>query len=155
MRKKIRALLVSGTAALVAALVVPLGTASAGPPVAAGVPGATTASLYTEFVATGATVAPGASFTRNWKLPVGVVPEVGRSPVGASTTALCRFDSPRGWFTENNGGSVRYFWTVKKIGTIACGVTTFLTQRPKTASVTIGGLDRGATTYKTWNTRPE
>lgn len=141
--RRIRAFLIGGLVALVAAVAVPVGTASAAPP-----PGATTAAIYSDFVAS---VAPGASFTRNWKLPVDVVPEVGLSPVGASTTAECRFETTRDWFTESSIGSVRYHWTVTNIGTIACGVTTFLTQRPKTASISISGIDPGATVPAEWN----
>jgi len=149
--RRIRALLTGGMAALVAVLAVPAGTASAEPPAPAAAPVAS-AALATWF---SGVLQPGA-MQSNWKWKAGsdAVYEVAFSPSGATAAAPCQFESTRSWYTQETNGDRYFRWTVKNVGTIACGADVILTYRLKTASFASPGVNAGATWPKTWTIDP-
>jgi hypothetical protein len=106
---------------------------------------AATASWYS------GTYAPGHSENWHWNAPAGVVYDVGLSPQGASSSATCQFEVTRDWYTLLSNGTRQYWWTVKNVGTIACGAQVLLTGQASTASLGPYALDPGGSTTKEWN----
>jgi hypothetical protein len=132
-------------AAAAAVLALPTGTASAAPPSGP----VTTAPLATWF---SGVLQPGQIQTGwNWKAGENAVYEVAFDPVGATAAAPCQFESTRQWYAQEPGGNRYFHWTVKNVGTVACGADVILTYRLKTASFALAGITPGSTAHRTWN----
>src|SRR5690349_23348939 len=68
------------------------------------------------------TLAPGASQGHVWvNLPSNTAYEIGLSPVGASTAAMCEFEVTDQWYEGLSTGERRLRATIKNIGSLACG----------------------------------
>jgi hypothetical protein len=106
---------------------------------------AATASWYS------GTYAPGQAVNWHWNAPAGVVYDVGLSPQGASTAATCQFEVTRDWYTLLPSGGRQYWWTVKNVGTIACGAQVLLTGQASSSSLGPYALDPGGSVTKEWN----
>lgn len=98
------------------------------------------------------TIAPGG--TQNWvwnNAPATAVYKVALSPVGASTTADCEFETTRSWDVQQPGGEREFHWTIKNVGTIACGTNVLLSSLSAGNSWASGGIDAGDSKSWTWN----
>lgn len=103
------------------------------------------------------TVAPGATQHRWWNNanPLSLVYVVGLSPTGASTTAACQFETTRTWYQQNHGGEREFHYTIKNVGTIACGTDIYLYSMPDSAGAwNTGGVNPGQSVTKHWNNAP-
>jgi hypothetical protein len=77
---------------------------------------------------------------------------VGFSPVGASTSEPCVFQTTRTWYQQQPGGEREFWFTIKNIGDIACGTDILLTSLVNGVGPwPTGGIDPGWTTTKHWN----
>ncbi|ADO71407.1 hypothetical protein [Stigmatella aurantiaca] len=76
---------------------------------------------------------------------------VGLSPTGASTTSGCRFEVTRTWDVQQYGGEREFHFSIKNIGSIACGTNILLASRERTSTWATGGIDVGASKSWTWN----
>ncbi|CRK57365.1 hypothetical protein [Alloactinosynnema sp. L-07] len=142
MRKTLLALAGLALAAMSALLVAPA-TATAAP--------VSTQALVTSHFS--GTVAPGGTQHWGWNnAPQGLSYVVGLSPKGASTTLPCLFEVTRTWYVQNFGGEREFHYTIKNIGSIACGTDIYLYSLPDAAGVwSTGGVNPGQTVTKHWN----
>jgi hypothetical protein len=98
-------------------------------------------------------VAAGSTRTYHWNnAPASSVYTVGLTPQGASTTQDCQFEVTRTWNVQNYGGEREFWFTVKNVGTIACGSSVMLYSMSDIAGAwNTGGVDPGAQVTKHWN----
>jgi hypothetical protein len=92
--------------------------------------------------------------TQNWvwnNASANAVFKVGLSPVGASTSADCRFETIRSWDVQQPSGEREFHWTIKNVGTIACGTNVLLSSLSAVNSFASGGINAGGSKSWTWN----
>jgi hypothetical protein len=88
------------------------------------------------------TVAPGASVNGSWhNIWAGTGYKIGLSPVGASTSAACQFEVTNQWYEGLNTGERRFHWTIKNIGSLACGANQLLSWVWTTPIKSTGGME--------------
>jgi hypothetical protein len=89
------------------------------------------------------TVAAGASKGWVWNNanPHNAVYKVGLSPVGASTSTACAFEVTNEWYERLNTGERKFHFTIKNVGTIACGTDVILSSLSGSSIASTGGMD--------------
>ena len=150
MRRGMRALAVGVAAAVIGLLAAPVAAAPGptGAPATAGIGGGAQASWV---FATG-TIAPGATEQYNWKVPAGLEAyQVGLSPQGALAGKPCQLEVTRLWYVQQTNQTRRVYWTVKNVGTLACGGSMLLTGNPRHQSFTQSALNPGQSWNTLWN----
>ena len=98
-------------------------------------------------------MAAGASVNQRWNNanPLNAAYVVGFSPAGASTSASCQFEVTRNWYVQRFGGEREFWFTIKNVGSIACGANILLGAITTATTWPTGGLDPGASTTSVWN----
>lgn len=150
MRRGMRALAVSVAAAVIGLLAAPVAAApgTTDARATAGIGGGAQASWV---FATG-TIAPGATEQHNWKVPAGLdAYQVGLSPQGALAGKPCQLEVTRLWYVQQTNQTRRVYWTVKNVGTLACGGSMLLTGNPRHQSFTQSALNPGQSWNTLWN----
>ncbi|GAA4469055.1 hypothetical protein GCM10023170_083860 [Phytohabitans houttuyneae] len=88
------------------------------------------------------TLAPGASQNHVWNnVPANTAYKVGLSPVGASTSAMCEFEVTNQWYERLSTGERKFHWTIKNIGTLACGTNVLLSAISSDSIQSTGGME--------------
>jgi hypothetical protein len=88
------------------------------------------------------TLAPGATLTKGWNnLTSNAVYQVGLSPVGASTSAACEFEVTNQYYERKSTGQRTLWWTVKNIGSIACGTNMIVSRLAGSTIASTGGVE--------------
>ncbi|MBT8224884.1 MAG: hypothetical protein HKP61_08375 [Dactylosporangium sp.] len=77
--------------------------------------------------------------------------QVGLSPTGASTSAVCQFRVTRAWDLQRYGGEREFHFYLKNVGSIACGTTVLLSSMTASNTWSTGGIESGAAKSWTWN----
>jgi hypothetical protein len=80
---------------------------------------------------------------------------VGLDPTGATTTANCLFEVTRKWDVKQPGGEREFHFTVKNVGSIACGTTVQVASVEYTHQKSLGAVDIGGTVTWGFNTSNE
>ncbi|MDG4791659.1 hypothetical protein O7626_38190 [Micromonospora sp. WMMD1102] len=89
------------------------------------------------------TISAGASASWVWNNanPHSAVYKVGLSPVGASTSAVCAFEVTNEWYERLNTGERKFHFTIKNVGSIACGTNVILSSLGGSTIGSTGGMD--------------
>lgn len=97
-------------------------------------------------------VAPGA--TQHWvwnNASLTAAYQAGASPVGASTSNVCKFEITRSWDVQKYGGEREFHFMLQNTGAITCGANVLLESQQRVATWGTSGLDVGASRSWTWN----
>jgi len=99
------------------------------------------------------TVAAGASLNQSWNNanPLNAAYVVGFSPAGASTSAACQFEVTRSWYLQRFSGEREFWFTIKNVGSIACGANILLGSITTATTWPTGGMNPGASQTTHWN----
>jgi hypothetical protein len=97
------------------------------------------ASWYSGTVAAGATQ----SWYWNNANPLQAGYEVGFSPVGATTSSSCRFETLTTTYQQWYGGERKFLFVIKNVGSLACGTTILLSSNDGGYIGSTGGLNPG------------
>ncbi|MDI1465378.1 hypothetical protein QEZ54_30860 [Catellatospora sp. KI3] len=101
------------------------------------------------------TVAVGGSQTWTWNnAPADVAYAVGYVPAGASTSAPCQFSTTDSRYLQVYGGERRFQFTLKNVGTIACGTTVLLSGVSSWTIGSTGGVVPGGSQTYLWTNLP-
>jgi hypothetical protein len=73
------------------------------------------------------------------------------SPVGASTSDACQFEVTRSWDVQQATGEREFHFTIKNVGTIACGTNILLSSVAASHTWATGGINAGSSKSWTWN----
>jgi hypothetical protein len=76
---------------------------------------------------------------------------VALSPVGASTSAACQFETTRSWDVQQPSGEREFHFVIQNTGSIACGTNILLSWQSGDHTWSTGGIDAGASKSWTWN----
>ncbi|MFY1689683.1 hypothetical protein [Plantactinospora sp. WMMB782] len=89
------------------------------------------------------TISAGASASWVWNNanPHSAVYKVGLSPIGASTSAACAFEVTNEWYERLNTGERKFHFTIKNVGSIACGTNVILSSLDGSTIGSTGGMD--------------
>ena len=99
------------------------------------------------------TIAPGVTGQYSWKVPAGQEAyQVGLSPQGALAGKPCQLEVTRLWYVQQTNQTRRVYWTVKNVGTLACGGSMLLTGNPRHQSFSQSALNPGQSWNTLWNT---
>lgn len=89
------------------------------------------------------TISAGASKGWVWNNanPHSAVYKVGLSPVGASTSDACAFEVTNEWYERLNTGERKFHFTIKNVGSIACGTNVILSSINGSTIASTGGME--------------
>ncbi|HCT78688.1 MAG TPA: hypothetical protein DGT23_19315 [Micromonosporaceae bacterium] len=111
-----------------------------------------TTSWFTGIIAAGA--------SQNWAwTPLATTPAtaayvVGFNPSGASTSATCPFEMTSSRYVQQPGGGRQFHFTIKNIGSIACGATILLTMLTGSTIGSTGSVSPGGSQTHLWTNLP-
>jgi hypothetical protein len=99
------------------------------------------------------TVAPGATQGWYWNNanPFEAAYKVGFNPVGATSGKSCRFETVNTIYQRYPNGERKFFFTIKNVGSIACGTTILLVGNIGNYIGYTGNLSPGQTQTWFWN----
>lgn len=101
------------------------------------------------------TVAAGGSQGWIWNnAPSDAAYVVGFNPSGASTSATCQFQVTSSRYVQQWGGEREFHFTIKNVGSIACGATILLTAVSSSVISSTGGVSPGGTQVHLWTNLP-
>ncbi|WP_431885685.1 hypothetical protein [Micromonospora wenchangensis] len=98
------------------------------------------------------TVAAGGTQGWTWtNAPADAAYVVGYNPAGATTSATCQFETISTRYVQLFSGERQFQFTLKNVGSIACGATVQLAAVTSTSLVSTGGVNPGGTQTHLWN----
>jgi hypothetical protein len=100
------------------------------------------------------TISPGATqgWTWNNANPLTAAHYVNLAPTGATSTSTCELEVTRSWYSQQPGGERRFHFSLKNVGSIACGGTILLaTNVNANSSWSTGTISPGASVAWFWN----
>ncbi|MGV9978207.1 hypothetical protein ACWDUH_11065 [Micromonospora wenchangensis] len=98
------------------------------------------------------TVAAGGTQGWTWtNAPADAAYVVGYNPAGATTSATCQFETIGTRYVQLFSGERQFQFTLKNVGSIACGATVQLAAVTSTSLVSTGGVNPGGTQTHLWN----
>ncbi|MBM7077126.1 hypothetical protein [Micromonospora humida] len=98
------------------------------------------------------TVAAGGTQGWTWtNAPADAAYVVGYNPAGATTSATCQFETIGSRYVQLFSGERQFQFTLKNVGSIACGATVQLAAVTSTSLVSTGGVNPGGTQTHLWN----
>ncbi|SCG74920.1 hypothetical protein [Micromonospora rifamycinica] len=92
--------------------------------------------------------------TQGWtwtNAPADAAYVVGYNPAGATTSATCQFETISSKYVQLSSGERQFHFTLKNVGSIACGATVQLAAVTSTSLVSTGGVSPGGTQTYLWN----
>lgn len=95
-----------------------------------------------------------AGSTQGWtwtNAPADAAYVVGYNPAGATTSATCQFETINSRYVQLPSGERQYQFTLKNVGSIACGATVQLTAVTSSVLASTGGVSPGGTQTSLWN----
>ncbi|MEV5817873.1 hypothetical protein ABUL04_18355 [Micromonospora harpali] len=98
------------------------------------------------------TVAAGGTQGWTWtNAPADAAYVVGYNPVGATTSSMCQFETISTRYVQLWGGQRQFQFTLKNVGSIACGATVQLAAVSSSVATSTGGVSPGGTQTHLWN----
>jgi len=98
------------------------------------------------------TLAPGVSQSWVWNDASSTRSyQAGLSPVGATTSASCKFEVTRSYYAQQPSGELEFRFTIKNIGTISSAANILLASAANSSVGFTGVLDPGESLNATWN----
>ena len=98
------------------------------------------------------TIAAGGTQGWAWtNAPADAAYVVGYNPAGATTSAMCQFETISTHYVQLWGGQRQFHFTLKNVGSIACGATVLLTAVTSSVVGSTGGVSPGGTQVHLWN----
>lgn len=98
------------------------------------------------------TVAVGGTQGWTWNnAPADAAYVVGYNPAGATTSTMCQFETISSQYVQLWGGQRQFQFTLKNVGSIACGATVQLAAVSSSVVSSTGGVSPGGTQVHLWN----
>ncbi|MER5457620.1 hypothetical protein ABT008_22855 [Micromonospora sp. NPDC002389] len=98
------------------------------------------------------TVAVGGTQGWTWNnAPADAAYVVGYNPAGATTSTMCQFETISSQYVQLWGGQRQFQFTLRNVGSIACGATVQLAAVSSSSYASTGGVSPGGTQTHLWN----